>query len=235
MKDLFYELLITEFKKTEIGGDYQLKIENNTLWIFLEESNGKDDNVNNLLFFPKFDELTGIKYHGNLLKVWLSIEKEIIDYIIDNIFHKIILVGYSHGAGLSIIGNQRICKIREDIKDNVITFAFEPPKVVYGSVKNATNIDNIHIFIHGNDLITKLPPSIFNYHHIGCIYKIGNSETLKYHFATPSFIKNEKLDKIYQSIIKTYNYHYYRNILDALTIFDNDNPNFLNKKIRRME
>ena len=105
MKDLFYELLITEFKKTEIGGDYQLKIENNTLWIFLEESNGKDDNVNNLLFFPKFDELTGIKYHGNLLKVWLSIENKINNYIEDRTINKIILVGYSHGAGLAIIGN----------------------------------------------------------------------------------------------------------------------------------
>ena len=40
MKDLFYELLITEFRKTEIGGDYQLKIEKDILWIFLEESNG---------------------------------------------------------------------------------------------------------------------------------------------------------------------------------------------------
>lgn len=179
--DLFNKCLHSPYNTIkETQGDYWLARRNDKLYLLLECSNQTEDWIHNFDFAakPYKDMPQSWKAHKGFTHVWKSIVPYIEDDIKDSNISQIIIIGYSHGAALACLAQEYVWFNRPDIRDNCYAFAFEPPRVFCGfSIpKNLKERwKNLYVFRNGHDLVTHLPPVIFNYKHVGNLIKIGKS------------------------------------------------------------
>ena len=174
----FETCLNAKYTHVENAGDFAIRRNKGTLFIYLECSDGKTDWKNNLDFPAKPYRRMGKTVwfaHRGFMKVWKSIEPYVTDAIMDETVKKIVTVGYSHGAALAVMCHEYAWYNRPDIRDNVIGYGFGCPRVFWGIKtkklkerwKQFTVIRNI------NDVVTHVPPAIFGFSHVGTKLKIG--------------------------------------------------------------
>ncbi|MBR2024616.1 MAG: hypothetical protein IKA02_02265, partial [Clostridia bacterium] len=132
---LFDKLLNANYTHVENSGDYATERCGNTLFIYLESSNGSEDWKNNFDFPIKFNKRKGdipFRCHRGFLRVWESIKPHLIDAITDTEVDKIIVAGFSHGAALAVLCFEYVWYFREDIRDKIEGYAFGCPRVLWG-------------------------------------------------------------------------------------------------------
>lgn len=175
---LFNKLLDVSYTHVENSGDYAFERHGNTLFIFLESSHGNEDWKNNLDFPVKFNRRTGdipFRCHRGFLKVWESIKPYLEKEIMNTDVSKIVVSGFSHGAGVAVLCYEYVWYNRADLRDKIEGYGFGGPRVLWG--KNARKIahrwDNFTLIRNIDDLITHLPPALFGYFHIGKLLEIG--------------------------------------------------------------
>lgn len=175
---LFKKLLNVSYIHVENSGDYQTERYGDTLFIYLESSNGNEDWKNNLDFPIKFKRRKGdihFRCHRGFLRVWESIKIYLKDKIMDTGVNKIVVAGFSHGAGLAVFCYEYIWYHRPDLRDSLEGYGFGGPRVLWGN--NARKIahrwENFMLIRNIDDLITHLPPRFFGYFHVGSLLKIG--------------------------------------------------------------
>lgn len=211
-----------------VGADvnYAFVEDGDTLYIYFQGSkdikaeNGWIDWVRNFLFFPKpkkpHDKMDiGFKVHGGFLSAWNEVKnlvrRKIAECIIvdgtptaEYKFKKIIIVGYSHGAALSGLCMEEVWYRRPDIRDDIIGFGFESPRFYAGwTVKKELQERwaNYFVFRNRNDLVTKCPPAILRFCHVGHLIKIGqNDGTSDYN--RPKCIGAHYPDKVYRNLVE---------------------------------
>ena len=177
---LFKRCLNVSYNHVENSGDYAIERIGNTLYIYLEGSDGIKDWWNNFDFPARPYKRMGrtVWYaHRGFLKVWKSIEKHVAMYIADKSVDSVITVGFSHGAALAVLCHEYIWYNRPDIRNSIYGYGFASPRVIWGipngSIKcrwqNFTVIRNI------DDIVTHVPPLLLGYHHVGAMKKIGES------------------------------------------------------------
>ncbi len=186
---LFTECLNAPYIQVENDGNYFLKKQGDTLYIFLESSNGKVDWKNNLDFLPislcgkRFDmptkpykdmEICWFAHRG-LLRVWKSIEKHIAPDILDSRYRKIITVGYSHGAALAVLCHEFTWFHRPDLRDNIAGYGFGCPRVFWGIKKRdlSRRWEKFTVIRNINDIVTRVPPIWLGFSHVGKMLTIG--------------------------------------------------------------
>lgn len=98
-----YELLSTCLKplylQAGVSASYALKREGDTLYLFFQGSDGKNDWKQNLNFPAKAYKQMGKTVwfsHRGFLKAWKEIEPLLVADIADGAFQKIVITGYSH-------------------------------------------------------------------------------------------------------------------------------------------
>ena len=175
---LFKKLLSISYTHVENSGDFATERYGNTLFIYLEGSNGNEDWKNNLDFPVKFNRRKNdipFRCHRGFLKVWESIKPYLTEKIMDKSINKIVVAGFSHGSALAVLCYEYIWYYRPDLRYSLEGYGFGGPRVLWG--KNARKIahrwDNFSLIKNIDDLITHLPPALLGYFHIGTIYKIG--------------------------------------------------------------
>ena len=177
---LFRRCLEIPYTRVDNSGDYAVEKIGNTLYIYLEKSNGREDWKNNIDFPVKAykDMDGGIWYaHRGFLRVWKSIEPHVSAYILDPTVESIITVGYSHGGGLAVLCHEYLWYNRPDIRDNIYGYGFGSPRVIWGIKKEEHGIrwGNFTVIRNIDDVVTHAPPALFGYFHVGEILKIGES------------------------------------------------------------
>jgi len=176
---LFNKTINMSYIHVESSGDYAVQRYGSTLYIFLESSNGYEDWKNNLDFPIKFNKRendTPFRCHRGFLRVWNSIKPYLEKDILDSSVKKIIISGFSHGAGIAILCYEYVWYHRSDLRNSLEGYGFGGPRVLWG--KNAKSLayrwENFIRIKNIDDLITHLPPSLFGYFHVGKLLKIGS-------------------------------------------------------------
>ena len=177
--ELFKECLEIPYTRVDNSGDYAIKRIGNTLYIYLEKSNGREDWKNNFDFPAKpYKDMDGKLWfaHSGFLKVWKSIEPHIAESVSDMDIEGVVTVGYSHGGGLAVLCHEYIWYNRPDIRDNIYGYGFGSPRVIWGVKKREHDIrwENFTVIRNIDDVVTHAPPALFGYFHVGRIFEIGS-------------------------------------------------------------
>lgn len=113
----------------------------------------------NFLFIPIF----GI--HGGFLFQFLRLRKSMKTLIKSLNISKIIIVGYSQGAGVGLIASLYLAINRYDVKG----YGYAGPRVfgwIWWIISKIISLNWTRIQ-YGGDVVTKLPPFIFGFVHLG--------------------------------------------------------------------
>lgn len=185
-----------------IGNDvnYKFDIEGSHLYIYFQGSKdiradkGWIDWLRNFWFFPtKKKPYKGMEdpfyVHSGFLSAWKEIDDLIISEIIKTngfgryLYDEITVVGYSHGGALATLAHECCWFYRPDIRDHLITYAFEAPRA-YGGFKTKKSLkerwETCFVFRNGKDIVTRCPPRLFGFCHVGNIIQInGDLDTVK--------------------------------------------------------
>lgn len=169
----------SEFIRTEESGDYALLREDNTLYVFLEWSNGATDWKNNFDFPAKpYKDMGATWYcHRGFLRVWKAIEPHVRYAIMDQTVTKIVVIGYSHGAAVATLAHEYVWYNRPDLRDTLEGYGFGCPRCYWGfKIKKSLRERwaNFYPIRNENDIVTHVPPALFGFRHVKDIIQINS-------------------------------------------------------------
>lgn len=204
--ELFNECLALDhlYINTNEAGSYYFTIDGDTLKIFFQKSASWADWFANFNFPKQAYKDTKLpwKVHRGFLRVFKSIEPYIKSAIMCEYISKIQIVGYSHGAALAMLCHEYCIYNRPDCE--VTGYGFGCPRVLYGKYPDELlkRWENFTVIRNYDDIVTKVPPKLFGYRHVGQIVDL-----------TPKgyYIKSEK--KFIEKFIAG---HYDTNIIKQL-------------------
>lgn len=175
LSKLFYDCLKVDYQDIS-GVDYAYKRDDSTLYLYFEDSDGRVDWLKNLDFpIRPYKRMGKIAWraHRGFLRAWEKVVGVIKPLIEDKSVNTIIIVGYSHGGAIAVLCHEYAWYNRPDIKDNIFGYGFGAPRVLWGRIKCKERWKNFTVIKNVNDLVTRLPPWIFGYRHVGTLLKIG--------------------------------------------------------------
>ncbi len=168
--ELFMRCLSAKYEHSPDGGNFALEREGDTLYIFLEHSDGEKDWMNNFDFPASgIRAESGYAVHRGFLRVWESMEPYLRDAVADLTIEKIITVGYSHGGALAVLCHEYLWWRRPDLRDTMEGYGFAAPRVVHGFLSSEMKArwERFSVVRIPEDLVTHLPPRLFGFHHVG--------------------------------------------------------------------
>jgi len=183
LKTLFKKCLGASYTHTAADGDYAIELEDDTLYLLFEWSDGKEDWKNNFRFPAKpYKHMEHAWFcHGGFLKVWKAMRTEIEDKVAELLsshskIGKVVCVGYSHGSALAVLATEDMEYIYGKSYE-VSGYGFGAPRVLWGIVpedvkkrlRRFTSVRNIP------DLVTHVPPMLFGFRNAGTLVKIGKT------------------------------------------------------------
>ena len=158
--------------------NYAIKKEGDTLYIFFEDSNGKEDWIKNLDFpikaYKNSDNNTFFAHRG-FLSVWEQLQSVLEPKILDKTNKNIIISGYSHGAGIAVLCHEYVWYNRKDLRNKIEGYGFGCPRVIWGRENKdlKERFARFTVVKNIDDIVTKLPPKILGYTHVGKMLLIG--------------------------------------------------------------
>ena len=172
-------LIVDGYQHVENDASYAVGRNGDTLTIYFEWSNGKKDWKHNFMFPAKpYRKMENLWFcHRGFLKVWKSIEKHISTEILDPTVKNIDIVGYSHGGAIAQLCYEYVKFNRPDVKATGLGFG--APRIFWGPAgkKVKERFEGFLVVRNRSDLITRLPPAIFGFHHICKILRIGDRKS----------------------------------------------------------
>ena len=201
LSELFYDCTKAEYSDRE-GVDYATRRDKDMLYIFFEDSDGKGDWIKNLDFPIKPYVRKGKtlwRAHRGFLRAWEKVVLVIKPLIEDKTIKKVIIAGYSHGGAIAVLCHEYVWYNRPDLRDNVFGYGFGAPRVLWGRIKCKERWKNFTVVKNLNDLVTRLPPWIFGYRHVGELLKIGKRgqySSIEAHFAQNILKELRKIEEI---------------------------------------
>jgi hypothetical protein len=173
--EAFGECLAAPYIHCENGGDYYVRQEGDTVKIFFEWSDGKEDWKNNFDFPIKpYKHMENLWFcHRGFLKVWKSIEPHVKPWINNPDVTKIDIVGYSHGAAIALLCYEYCIYNRPDAAVRGVGFGC--PRVFWGFVPKEVKarFTRFTVVRNGRDIVTHVPPALFGFRHISTVLTIG--------------------------------------------------------------
>ncbi|MBQ9729060.1 MAG: lipase family protein [Clostridia bacterium] len=178
LHELFSDCLHIPYSQVGRSANYAVKRENDTLYLFFEGSDGKNDWKSNLNFPAKPYKRMGKTIwfaHRGFLRTWKEIEPFLSDTITDKSVRKIVIAGYSQGGALAMLCHEYVWYHRPDLRTQTEGYGFGAPRVFWGiqTAKLKTRWKSFTVVRNLNDLITHLPPAFLGFSHVGRLLKIG--------------------------------------------------------------
>ena len=182
MIGLFNKILKAKYTHIEPEtASYATEIEGDTLYILFEWSNGKTDWRNNFDFPAKpYRDMPNLWFaHRGFLRVWKTIEPSLANLICFGNIKRIVIGGYSHGAAIAVLCHEYCKYNRPDIE--IEGYGFGCPRVVWGFLRKNVKerFKGFAVIRNGGDIVTKVPPAIFGFRHIGKLIEIGQGKGYK--------------------------------------------------------
>lgn len=222
MTELFKRCLYAKYTHSGKGGDYAIQVEDDTLYLLFECSDGLEDWRSNFNFFAtvcKSISSAKIPYknmeirwrvHGGFLRVWKSIQDEVEAKISETIEANpsvayITVVGYSHGAALAVLATEDMVYLYGDNYE-VKGYGFGTPRVLWGRVPQEikvrlscfTSIRNIP------DLVTRVPPKWLFYKDAGVVLDVGEKgkyNCIKAHYSSAYITELEEYEQAQERLL----------------------------------
>ena len=190
LSELFSVCLNVPYSQVGRSANYAIRRQNDTLYIFFEGSNGKNDWKNNLDFPSKAYKRMGKTIwfaHRGFLRTWKELEPFLAKEIADDNVHKIVIAGYSHGGALAMLCHEYVWYHRPDLRAHMEGYGFGAPRVFWGAPTAKLKIRwrKFTVIRNIDDFITYLPPAFLGFCHVGSILKIGERgkySSIKAHF-----------------------------------------------------
>jgi len=164
--ELYEKTLKGPWKQTGDGTHYKLIGDEHILCLCFQKSE-KEDWKYNLRFWtkPYKNLLTSWYAHSGFVTAWKLAKDQIITDVNANLGNrKLIIMGYSHGASLSVLAHEYFWFYNM----NPLTFCFAPARVIwmpFGSIKK--RFKNLYVIKNRGDIVTHLAPNLFGYFHVG--------------------------------------------------------------------
>ena len=181
LHDLFFDCLSRDYHTAGNAASYDIEIRDGTLVIFFEASNGSEDWSNNLNFrIRPYDRMDPVWYcHAGFLKVFKSVFPYVEPYINAPEIRRAVVVGYSHGGALAILCHEAIRFRRPDMGRHLLTFAYGAPRVLFETIPYAVRerFRELYLIQNEGDIVTRVPPALLGYRHVGNIIRIGEKGT----------------------------------------------------------
>ncbi len=178
LSELFETCLKIPYEKVGVSANYALKRDGETLYLFFQGSDGKNDWKNNLDFpakaYKRMEKTVWFAHRG-FLKVWKEIEPFLEKDIKDPHFQKIVVTGYSHGGAVASLCFEYVWFHRPDLRGKTEGYGFGAPRVFWGLKGKEVRKRWQGFFVVRNidDLVTHLPPAVLGFSHVGELMKIG--------------------------------------------------------------
>ncbi len=186
------------------GVQYFLRRNGDTLWITFRGSDSPVDWKANLAFWRKsipYDSMEPkIRVHAGFLNDYKS--RDVRDRILEEVsedIHFIKITGHSLGAALAVLCAADLQYNRPDADIEVIVFGC--PRVGNKAFAQDYNkrVDKTVRVENGNDIVTKVPPALFGFRHVGA----------KLHVGAPRLLLAGRIADHYTN-------HYYENLLKEI-------------------
>ncbi|MBQ8375370.1 MAG: lipase family protein [Clostridia bacterium] len=197
---LFFQCLHIPYSNAGVSASYATRRESDTLYLYFQGSEGKNDWKNNLDFpvkaYKRMSKTVWFAHRG-FLKVWKELEPILAPVIADTSVKKIVVCGYSHGAAIAALCHEYIWYNRPDLRENIEGYGFGSPRVFWGvcTKELKSRFQRFTVIRNINDLVTHLPPAFLGYRHVGKLLEIGkkgNYSALEAHYAE-NILKELKL------------------------------------------
>lgn len=177
LHELFAECLDLTYTTVENSASFNARIEDGTLYLFFEPSNGREDWNNNLNFRVRpYDDMKPAWYcHAGFLRVFKSVLPYLEPFIEDRSVRRVVIVGYSHGGALAILCHEAVVFRRPDLRGRVKAFAYGAPRVLFFPIPKAVKnrFRELYLIQNKGDLVTHLPPAALGFRHVGNVISIG--------------------------------------------------------------
>ena len=180
---LFERCLEAKYIHVENDGSYASYKIDEKRYIFFQHSNGIQDWKNNFDFPSKAYKGMDIPWrcHRGFLKVWKSIMPYIEKLILPKDFEAAVIIGYSHGGALSSLCYEYVWYNYPEIRNRLYGFSFGSPRIFYGTKNYAFLMKRFEKYVNvvnSEDIVTKLPPYIMGYRHMGKVLDIGRDKKI---------------------------------------------------------
>lgn len=167
---------------TNTGVDYFIAKKNDTYFLSFAGTNDWKNLVSDMRFWQKSipynNKQTTIRLHRGFYEAYLTVRKDILDFVEKNNVKKIILTGHSFGAAMATL-----CAV--DIQYNIFgvkieVFTYGSPRIGNKAFAKSFNrrIPKAFKIKNGNDFISNLPFKFLNYSHIGKEIHIGDKKKI---------------------------------------------------------
>ena len=188
MKNKFIACLNAVYTHVENAASFAVERKGETVKIYFEPSNGREDWKNNFDFPARpYKRMKKAWFcHRGFLKVWKAAEPYLLPDIFDLRVKKFEVVGYSHGAAVALLCYEYIKFYRPDVELSGVGFGC--PRVLWGFAPREVKerFKGFIVVRNGRDLVTHVPPLLFGFRHVGELLRIGNGESagmIKDHFS----------------------------------------------------
>lgn len=176
--ELFKETVSIPYITTGTSVSYAVKKKRETLYLFFEHSDGKEDWKKNLNFPIKAYETKEGKTlyaHRGFLRAWKEIEGVLSPFVRNTANKRIVISGFSHGAALALLCHESVWFHRPDARETLEGYGFGCPRVIWGRKTKETEARFVRFTVVKNveDIVTHLPPAFLGYTHVGNMLSIG--------------------------------------------------------------
>jgi len=156
-------------KEESTDTEYKWQIEAGMLSIAFQGSVSKLDWWQNFSFWVKpyrgMDRLWFA--HAGFLKKWKAVEMDIKKIIDAGGFDVIGVSGFSQGAAVATLCHEWIWFHYPSLRNNLFTTVYGSPRVIAFSWKISERFDQLARVDITTDFVTKVPPCIIGYKHVG--------------------------------------------------------------------
>jgi len=174
MLDLFKRTLRGPWKTAGIETQYKIMETKDILYLCFQGSVEKEDWRFNFTFPVRVYKFGGVKWlaHGGIVKLWKAARKQIIaDVLMKLGERKLVIVGYSHGAMLTVLAHEQF---KRYMGLNVESYAFAPARVMWMPSRMVRGwFDGLTTVMCRGDIVTHLPPWTWGYSHVGRLVRLG--------------------------------------------------------------
>jgi hypothetical protein len=178
LSTLFQRCLEAPYVHLAESADCCFEQQGETLYIYLQDSDGYEDWKNNLDFPARPYRRMGQTHwyaHRGFVKVWRAVEPYIASAVMEESVRRVVTVGYSHGGALAVLCHEYIWFHRPDLREHIEGYGFGAPRVIWGVYGQdiSARWERFIVVRNIDDIVTHLPPRSLGYFHVGRLVEVG--------------------------------------------------------------